>query len=82
MRRSTGANTTQLIGESRKSSRQSDLCMVELTPLSYGWMFWNGLVYSANLKTAAALASTTMQQADWDRVVSIALHPSAEKNTS
>lgn len=56
--------------------------MVELTPLSYGWMFWNGLVYSANLKTAAALASTTMQQADWDRVVSIALHPSAEKNTS
>lgn len=49
--------------------------MVWLTPHSYGWMFWNGLVYSANLKTAAALASTTMQQADWDRVVSIALHP-------
>lgn len=49
--------------------------MAWLTPHSYGWMFWNGLVYSANLKTAAGLASTTMQQADWDRVVSIALHP-------
>lgn len=56
--------------------------MVELTLRSYGWMFWNGLVYSANLKTAAALASATMQQADWDRVVSIALNPSAQPNTS
>ncbi|KAL1847264.1 hypothetical protein Daus18300_013999 [Diaporthe australafricana] len=41
------------------------------TTYSYGWMFWNGLVYSANLKTAAALASTTMQQADGDRVFNI-----------
>lgn len=32
------------------------------------WMFWNGLVYSSNPKAAEALASTAMQQADWDRV--------------
>lgn len=38
-------------------------------------MFWNGLVYSANLKTATALVSTTMQQADGDRVVNVAICP-------
>lgn len=53
--------------------------MAGLTAHSYGWMFWNGLVYSANLKTAAGLASTTMQQADWDRVVSIAPYPPPRK---
>lgn len=48
---------------------------LEPTLNSYGWMFWNGLVYSANLKTAAALESTTVQQADWDRAVSTAHRP-------
>ncbi|KUI61541.1 hypothetical protein VP1G_08710 [Cytospora mali] len=41
------------------------------TTYSYGWMFWNGLVYSANLKSAASLATTTSQQSETDHVFNI-----------